>query len=165
MSKPEIHDTHFAYIREGKFNTVAHFLMLLDALELNQRRRIIADVVFLLHWHRRDKFENTEEDYESFKTALSEFNSHPIGSLLILGIVHSTLSTLLRMGDVSEIENVKSRLVAFAEHMMADTEKPPGATSLNWLVDHIERVPEAAAQSNEDYITFCEKVVEGLLDE
>jgi hypothetical protein len=158
-----MHLAHFTYLRELPLNTVDYFLGVLDALDPEKRTKTFGYGISLLNGDKSDSVQNSQEDYAAFSKTLRQFGSHPIAALLIIGIVHLALYDLLRLGDTTDVENVKSRLVGFAEHLISKNQGEEAPPSIEWLVDHIENLSESSEEYHKDYVYFCENVVEKLL--
>lgn len=163
--RDELHPAHSAYIKDLPLNTAEYFIGTLDALEPEIRRKMTGYAVWLLNGFSAQTFENNEEDYVAFKKNLRRLSGHSIVALIIVGIVHLTLSELIRLGDTADVESAKQRLVGFAEHLIKKDPTEIESESMKRLVDHIERIPAAAEEYRQLYISFCENVVAKLFEE
>lgn len=92
-----------------------------------------------------------------------------IGSLLIISVMHLTLSQLFNAGDTTPVEENKNRLVEFAEFVMRTPSRPEQAEEdeefKKSLVDRIENLSETKSKDYTRYVYFCENVVIPLLNE
>lgn len=90
--RDELHPAHSAYIKDLPLNTAEYFIGTLDGLESETRRKMTGYAVWLLNGFSAQTFENNEEDYVAFKQNLRRLSGHSIVALIIVGIVHLTLS-------------------------------------------------------------------------
>jgi len=64
------------------------------------------------------------------------------------------------------VDENNNRLVDFAETLMRKPSQSPNENDelVTWLVDHIEQLPDTNTKSYEQYVYFCESVVQELLN-
>lgn len=162
-----MHPAHLVYVRHLPLNTLDVFLGSLDSLELGKRSRAIVGVypfVFRATYEQLEvRYGATlgETTYEAFKDQCRDLTSEIDESLMVLALVHFTLSNLLGGGDTTSIGAVKDSLIPLAETDLAAT--GVRGDEVRWLVDHIESIPEQMAEGHELYVYFCERVVQQLL--
>jgi hypothetical protein len=87
----------------------------LDELEPEKRSEILEDAyLFILRPANREKIyellapENAESTYLRFRAACEHLAQQMEERLLVTGIVHFTLATLLHRGDTTGVEQIKA---------------------------------------------------------
>jgi hypothetical protein len=168
------HPAHLEYMRSPLLNTMPYFLETLDKLDSERRHEImygafwaVIESIETVQGVER-KTDKADVSYDAFKRVCKSL-PWGVGTLLIISAVHLTLSTLLSISDTTSVDDDKSRLIEFAEHVMRNP-PPPDKTAedegfKNWLVGHIENLDETKLAHYNDYVYFCENVVRRLLEE
>ena len=169
-----MHPAHLAYVHDLPLNTMNYFLETLDRLEPTERHEIMYGA-FLAMVESLEEVQGIEPKTDKTKITYEIFRERcvtlpwGIGTLLIISAVHLTLLTLFSGSDTTSVDEDKNRLVEFAEHAMRNP--PPSDQTkqddrfMEWLVDHIENLPETKAQNYKQYVYFCENVLQPLLNE
>jgi hypothetical protein len=169
-----MHPAHLEYIRNLPLNTMNYFIQTLDQLDASKRHEIMYGA-FLAMIESLEEVQGVQQKTDKTKITYEIFRQRclslpwGIGTLLIISAVHFTMLTLFSGSDTTSVDKDKNRLVEFAEYLMGNPPPPEDAEEdekfKKWLVDNIENLPETKAKNYKQYVYFCDKVLEPLLNE
>jgi hypothetical protein len=170
-----MHPAHIRYIRHPSLNTLRYFFKLLE--EINPEDRV--DLLGIAYWYSHPNMgysqeggrpappDNSDAEFDAFRLRCFKATRIVSEPLLVIGLVHCILDHLFHLGDLTTVEENKSKLVRLAETAQSEGGAPgapekPSAADMAWMVDHIERLPEQAERYHSLYTYFCENVVSRL---
>lgn len=170
-----MHPAHIQYIRHPGLNTLRYLLKLLEGLNPEDRVDLLGmaylfsrpEMGYDSQGGRPEPPNNSDAEFEAFSFRCFKATRIVSEPLLVIGLVHVILESLFNLGDLTSVEETKSRLFRMAEMTEAEgrelgiTEKPSDA-DMDWLVNHIENTPERTERYHKLYTYFCENVVSRL---
>lgn len=158
-----MHPVHLEYLQDIPLFTPDQFVSILDNVDAEKRDKVMwGNYKALVESMNAMGFPNQEFSYANFRDLCLRLQPG-IGVLIIGGIIQLTLHLWLSLGDLTSIEQKKSSVVEFTEHVMADS-RDGSDEFVEWLVDNVEHLAERTAENRQYYVFFCHKVLQPLME-
>lgn len=170
------HPAHVEYLRDVPVNTLEYFFSVIGRLDSEEH----ADIIMHLFLY---SLPDMGSDPAGKRFNVPAVNRESVAAFtercrraarvisepaVIIGLVTGTLSQLYRLGDVTAVEATKSRLMRMGEMGMRGElgdAGPEADSAMDWLVNHMENLPEKAERAHALYVYFCENVVQRLIEQ
>ena len=177
-----LHSIHEHYLISGATNTVGCLISLLDQIPGSERDNAIMSAAMTIlqtsivrpvsHHQTLNDLITGHVSYSQFTNRLLELVVSAPEGIIVAGVVHDILAYLCgrAFADIDETIRNNQSVIERCQKTLETEILPAWQDSqtralLQKTLTHIEELPAAFETSRQFYVTFCEVVLAGLLDE